>query len=282
MRRHLSDGKMLQLRCQAIKERVMQLDLKGRRAVVTGASLGIGAATVQLLAKLGAEVEFCARSKDAVENLVTSLSGSECELYGHVADMGDRDSVEEFLSEVSTRGEVAILVNNVGASPSRNFQYMTDEDWSQLHELNLMSAVRCTRHFLPDMRSQKWGRIVMIASGAAKYPGAALVDYAATKAAMVATGKALAGKYGRDGVLVNSVLPGLIHTAMWDRAAGEVAEASGSSAEEVLANNSKSVPVGRYGTAEEVANVIAFLCTDAASYVNGAAIDVDGGQGGHI
>jgi len=260
----------------------MQLDLKGRRAVVTGASLGIGAASVRLLAELGAEVEFCARSKDAVENLVDSQSGSGTQIHGHVADMGNRESVEEFLSEVSRRGEVSILVNNVGASPSRNFQYMTDEDWSQLHELNLMSAVRCTRHFLAGMRSQKWGRIVMIASGAAKYPGAALVDYAATKAAMVATGKALAGKYGRDGVLVNSVLPGLIHTAMWDRAAGEVAEASGSSAEEVLANNSKSVPVGRYGTAEEVANVIAFLCTDAASYVNGAAITVDGGQGGHI
>ena len=260
----------------------MQLDLKGRRAVVTGASLGIGAATVRLLSDMGAEVEFCARTKNAVEGLVASQPEAEGHIYGHVADMGNRDSVETFLGEVSGRGEVSILVNNVGASPSRNFQYMTDEEWSQLHELNLMSAVRCTRHFLPDMRSQKWGRIVMIASGAAKYPGAALVDYAATKAAMVATGKALAGKYGRDGVLVNSVLPGLIHTAMWDRAAGEVAEASGSSAEEVLANNSKSVPVGRYGTAEEVANVIAFLCTDAASYVNGAAIDVDGGQGGHI
>ena len=265
-----------------IGKRLMQLDLKGRRAVVTGASLGIGAATVRLLADMGAEVEFCARTKDAVEGLVASQPEAEGHIYGHVADMGDRDSVETFLGEVRGRGEVSILVNNVGASPSRNFQYMTDEEWSQLHELNLMSAVRCTRHFLPGMRSQKWGRIVMIASGAAKYPGAALVDYAATKAAMVATGKALAGKYGRDGVLVNSVLPGLIHTAMWDRAAGEVAEASGSSAEEVLANNSKSVPVGRYGTAEEVANVIAFLCTDAASYVNGAAIDVDGGQGGHI
>ena len=265
-----------------MEKSVMQLDLKGRRAVVTGASLGIGAATVRLLAELGAEVEVCARSKDAVENLVNSQSDSETQIHGHVADMGDRESVEEFLAEVSRRGEVSILVNNVGASPSRNFQYMTDEDWSQLHELNLMSAVRCTRHFLAGMRSQKWGRIVMIASGAAKYPGAALIDYAATKAAMVATGKALAGKYGRDGVLVNSVLPGLIHTAMWDRAAGEVAEASGSSAEQVLANNSKSVPVGRYGTAEEVANVIAFLCTDAASYVNGAAINVDGGQGGHI
>ena len=260
----------------------MQLDLEGRRAVVTGASLGIGAATARLLADMGAEVEFCARNENAVKDLSTYDPTGSGSLKGHVADMGNRESVEEFVSAVSESGPISILVNNVGASPSRNFQYMTDEEWTELHELNLMSAVRCTRHFLPDMRNQKWGRVIMIASGAAKYPGAALVDYAATKAAMIATGKALAGKYGKDGVLVNSVLPGLIHTAMWDRAAGEVADASGARPEEVLANNSRSVPVGRYGTAEEVANVIAFLCSEAASYVNGAAIDVDGGQGTHV
>ncbi len=260
----------------------MQLDLEGRRAVVTGASLGIGAATARLLADMGAEVEFCARNENAIKDLSTYDPTGSGSLKGHVADMGNRESVEEFVSAVSESGPISILVNNVGASPSRNFQYMTDEEWTELHELNLMSAVRCTRHFLPDMRNQKWGRVIMIASGAAKYPGAALVDYAATKAAMIATGKALAGKYGKDGVLVNSVLPGLIHTAMWDRAAGEVADASGARPEEVLANNSRSVPVGRYGTAEEVANVIAFLCSEAASYVNGAAIDVDGGQGTHV
>ena len=260
----------------------MQLDLEGRRAVVTGASLGIGAATARLLADMGAEVEFCARNENAIKDLSTYDPTGSGSLKGHVADMGNRESVEEFVSAVSESGPISILVNNVGASPSRNFQYMTDEEWTELHELNLMSAVRCTRHFLPDMRNQKWGRVIMIASGAAKYPGAALVDYAATKAAMIATGKALAGKYGKDGVLVNSVLPGLIHTAMWDRAAGEVADARGARPEEVLANNSRSVPVGRYGTAEEVANVIAFLCSEAASYVNGAAIDVDGGQGTHV
>jgi 3-oxoacyl-[acyl-carrier protein] reductase len=122
----------------------------------------------------------------------------------------------------------------------------------------------------------------MVASGAAKYPGAALIDYAASKAAMVATGKALAGKYAGDGVLVNSVLPGLIHTAMWDRAADEVAAATSGTRDAVLAANARSVPVGRYGTAEEVAAVITFRCSPAASYVNGAVIDVDGGQGRHV
>ncbi len=122
----------------------------------------------------------------------------------------------------------------------------------------------------------------MVSSGAAFYPNAALIDYGATKSAMVAMGKALARKYGADNVLVNSVLPGLIHTPMWERAAGEVATANRSTTEAVLANNAKSVPLGRYGTAEEIAAVIVFLCSNAASYINGAAITVDGGQGGHV
>ncbi|HET7718964.1 MAG TPA: SDR family oxidoreductase, partial [Acidimicrobiales bacterium] len=202
---------------------------------------------------------------------------------GYVADMADAASTDAFLTAVEADlGGADILVNNVGASPSRNFLYMSDEDWEQLHQLNLMSAVRCTRHCLPAMRKQRWGRVVMIATSGALYPNAALIDYAATKAAMIATAKALAGKYGGDGVLVNTILPGLIHTAMWDRAAGEIAEASGITAADVLERNGRGVPVGRYGTADEVAAAVVFLCSEAASYINGVALAVDGGSGGHV
>jgi NAD(P)-dependent dehydrogenase (short-subunit alcohol dehydrogenase family) len=131
------------------------------------------------------------------------------------------------------------------------------------------------------MRDKKSGRVVMISSSAGKYPNAALVDYGATKAAMISMSKSLARKYGRDGVLINSVLPGLIHTAMWERAAGEIAEASNSTAEQVITNNGKNVPVGRYGSSEEVAALVIFLCSEAASYINGTAIEVDGGQASH-
>jgi 3-oxoacyl-[acyl-carrier protein] reductase len=179
-------------------------------------------------------------------------------------------------------GPVDILINNVGASPSRNFLYMTDEDWQDLHELNLLSAVRCTRAFLPHMRKEKWGRVVMVSSSAGKYPNAALIDYGTTKAAMISMSKSLAKKYGADGVLFNSVLPGLIHTAMWERAATEIADSTGSTADEVIKNNGLAVPLGRYGTSEEVASLITFLCSNAASYINGTSIEVDGGQSGHI
>jgi 3-oxoacyl-[acyl-carrier protein] reductase len=232
-----------------------------------------------MLADHGAEVEFCARSEEAIQELAAYKPESgQGSVRGHQADMGGAESVKVFLDAVESGGVVDILINNVGASPSRNFLYMTDEDWISLFSLNLLSAVRCTKRFLPGMRKQKWGRVVMVASGAAKSPGAALIDYGASKAAMIATGKALSGKYGRDNVLVNSVIPGLIHTAMWERAATEIAEASGSTMEQVIANNSKQVPVGRYGTAEEVAAAITFLCTESASYINGSLITVDGGQ----
>ena len=257
---------------------MLDLDLAGRRAVVTGASLGIGEAVVKELADLGAEVVFCARNPDAID----ALSGYSERVTGHVADMADQASTEAFLDAVEAAGGADILINNVGASPSRNFLYMSDQDWVDLHELHLLSAVRCTRRLLPKMRKQKWGRVVMVASGAAKYPSAALIDYGATKAAMISMAKSLARKYGADGVLVNSILPGLIHTAMWERAATEIANASDSTMEAVLERNGRTVPVGRYGTSEEVAQVIAFLCTNAASYVNGAAIEVDGGSAAHI
>jgi 3-oxoacyl-[acyl-carrier protein] reductase len=262
---------------------MINLDLSGKRAVLTGASLGIGAATVRAFADQGARVFFCARTPESVAELSAYRpDGGQGSVSGFVADMGDGVSVDSFLDAVQAEGPIDILVNNVGSSPSRNFLYMSDDDWRSLFELNLLSAVRCTRRLLPAMRSQKWGRVVMVSSGAAFYPNAALIDYSATKAAMIATGKALARKYGADNVLVNSVLPGLIHTSMWERAAGEVAEANKTSTEAVLAANARSVPLGRYGTAEEVAALVVFLCSEAASYINGAAITVDGGQGGHV
>jgi NAD(P)-dependent dehydrogenase (short-subunit alcohol dehydrogenase family) len=262
---------------------MIDLDLSGRRAVVTGASLGIGNAVVRTLADHGAAVAFCARGQDGVEELAAYRPPGPGEVRGFVADLADAASTAAFLDAVDAEfGPADILVNNVGSSPSRNFLYMTDADWEQLHQLNLMSAVRCTRRWLPAMRKQRWGRIVMIATSGALYPSAALIDYAATKAAMIATAKALAGKYAGDGVLVNSILPGLIHTAMWERAAGEIAAASGGTAADVIERNGRNVPVGRYGTSEEVAAAVVFLCSNAASYINGVALAVDGGSGGHV
>lgn len=258
----------------------MTIDLSGRVAVVTGASEGIGAATVRALAAHGATVAFCSRSAGTGEALAAELAGHAGQVRPYVADMADAGAVTAFLDGVEADlGSADILVNNVGASPSRNFLHMSDADWTGLFELNLMSAVRCTRRVLPAMRKNGWGRVVMVATAGAKYPNPALVDYAASKAAMIATACALAKKYAADGVLVNSVLPGLIRTAMWERTAAEVARATGSTAEEVFAQRGANVPVRRYGTPDEVAATIVFLSSPYGGYVNGAAIEVDGGLG---
>lgn len=258
----------------------MTVDLSGRLAVVTGASEGIGAATVRALAAHGADVAFCSRHAEAGTALAQELAGSPGKVRHYVADMADADATAQFLDALTgDLGSADILVNNVGNSPSRNFLHMDDEDWTSLFELNLMSAVRCTRQLLPAMRKQKWGRVVMVATSGAKYPNPALIDYAASKASMVAVGAALAKKYGADGVLVNSVLPGLIRTPMWERTAEEVAQATGSTPEDVFTQRGANIPMRRYGSPDEVAALVLFLTSPYGGYVNGAAIDVDGGFG---
>jgi NAD(P)-dependent dehydrogenase (short-subunit alcohol dehydrogenase family) len=258
----------------------VSIDLSGRVAVVTGASEGIGAATVGALAAHGADVAFCARGEEGAARLAAELASLPGKVRPYVADLGDADSTGQFLDAVAADlGDVSILVNNVGNSPSRNFLHMSDEDWTGLFELNLMSAVRCTRRLLPAMRKQKWGRVVMVATAGAKYPNPALIDYAASKAALIATASALSKKYGPDGILVNSVLPGLIRTPMWERTAAEVAAATSTEPESVFAARAAGVPLRRYGTADEVAAMILFLVSPYGRYVNGAALDVDGGLG---
>jgi NAD(P)-dependent dehydrogenase (short-subunit alcohol dehydrogenase family) len=258
----------------------MTIDLSERVAVVTGGSEGIGAATVRALAAHGATVAFCARRPEAAEQLVADVKSEPGLVRSYQADMADPASTDAFLEAVEADlGAPEILVNNVGDSPSRNFLYMTDDDWSALFNLNVLSAVRCTRRLLPGMRAKKTGRVVMVSTGSAKYPNPALIDYAATKAAMIATASALSKKYGQDGITVNSVLPGLVRTPMWERTAQEVAEATKTDPEAVFEQRSANVPLRRYATADEIAALILFLISPYGGYINGAALDIDGGLG---
>jgi 3-oxoacyl-[acyl-carrier protein] reductase len=261
----------------------MLIDLTGRRAFVTGASKGIGAAIVQALASHGADVAFCARTKRDLDDLAETISHCPGELLPCTADITSRSETDAALAVAEdTFGGIDILVNNAGASASRNFQYMTDEDWAELLELNFYSAVRCTRRLLPGMRQREWGRVIMIASVGAKYPKASLIDYGVSKISLVAAAKALARRYGRDNVLVNSVLPGAVLTPMWERAAGEIAEATGRTVDQVLAEHAAEIPVGRFAEPSEIANLVLFLVSDFANYINGAAIDIDGGYSQHV
>jgi 3-oxoacyl-[acyl-carrier protein] reductase len=253
--------------------------LEGKVAVVTGASAGIGAATVRTLAANGAAVGFCARANEAVAALENEVIAAGGRVVGVAADMSVTEQIDTFLERIGDElGPVDILVNNVGeSSSSGSFGRLGDQDWRDLFDINVISAVHTTRGVLGGMRERGWGRIVMVSSLSAKLPGAGGIDYAASKAAMLSLAKALARSYGRDGVLVNAVLPGLIMTPMWERGAEAIGRATDSAPDEVFKKMAARVPLGRYGNPEEVASVIAFLVSDGASYVNGAAIDIDGG-----
>jgi NAD(P)-dependent dehydrogenase (short-subunit alcohol dehydrogenase family) len=255
----------------------------GRTALVTGATRGIGEAIARALADDGIAVAFCGRDADAVGELAEELGRLAPGSTGVVADLAVPAGADELIARVKeTIGPVGIVVNNVGHSGPPGFSDLDDDDWARLIDLNLMSAVRCTRAFLPEMRTRRFGRVVMIGSTAARFPEPHNIAYAATKAALVAVAQGLARSGGRHNVLVNSVLPGLIRTPLWEAEAARIAAAKGQSADEVFAEIAQSVPQARFGRPEEVAAVVRFLVSDAAGYLNGAVIDVDGGRGGHV
>lgn len=261
----------------------MNLGLDGKVAVVTAASKGIGEATVLGLLAEGATVACCARGSDALEQLQKTVSRGSGKVFTYQADLTVTEELDGFIQHVQDEvGAPSILVNNLGASPSRNFLYMTREEWSAGFESNFFAAVRCTQLLLPAMRKQRWGRVIMVASGAAKYPTAPLIDYSAAKAALTSLAVGLARRYGADGVLINSVLPGLIRTAMWEDAAAVIGQSTGQTVDDVIQERGSRVPVQRFGSADEVANLIVFLASERASYVNGASIDIDGGLGAAV
>jgi NAD(P)-dependent dehydrogenase (short-subunit alcohol dehydrogenase family) len=252
--------------------------LAGRVAVVTGASVGIGAATVRALAADGAAVGFSARNAEAVAAFEREVSATGARVLGVAADMSVPEEIDAFLGRVGDElGPVDILVNNAGAGGGPEFDETTDESWREIFDLNLIGTVHATRAVIGDMSDRGWGRVVMVSSVAAKSPHPAPIDYSASKVAMIAVAKGLARRHGRDGVLINSVLPGMVLTPMWERATARIAGATGVSVDEVMANIADTIPVGRYGRPEEIASLIAYLVSDAASFINGAAIDIDGG-----
>ncbi|HEY8531891.1 MAG TPA: SDR family NAD(P)-dependent oxidoreductase [Limnochorda sp.] len=250
----------------------MDLSLQGRTALVTGASTGIGHATALELAALGARViAHYNASREPAERLAARIreGGGECHLIQ--ADLINPDAAEALAREVLERfGPVDVLINNAGGMLQRSDPaQVTRELWQQVFDLNVTSLFLLTRAFLPGMRERRWGRVVNVSSIAAHTGGGGgAAHYAAAKAAVHALTKAFAKEAAADGVTVNSVAPGVIDTPFHQRY----------STPERLRAMAAGIPLGRLGTPEEVAAVIAFLATPAASYIVGEMIEVNGGQ----
>lgn len=257
-------------------------ELDARVALVTGSSRGIGRATSVALAARGARVVMTARGRADLEEAAEEVAARGPAPRIEECDFENPADIEALFDRLLTDGlAVDILVNNVGIARMARFEDVPDEEWRRDWELNVMSAVRCCRRALPAMHRKGWGRIVNVASSAAKRPSARWPHYATTKAALLGLTMALADAHGRDGITINAVCPGPVASPLWTAPGGladAVAEARGGSPDAVLQEIGERIPIGRMGEPEEIGEVIAFLCTDAARYVHGAALSVDGGN----
>ena len=255
----------------------MELGLKGKVAAITGGSEGIGRATALRLAELGASVAICARRSDVLER-----TGAEIKKYGGevltvVADAARPEDMPRFIEEVVRRfGRLDIVVNNAGGTGQAAFDTVDDPAFQHDMDIKVYAQIRTTRAAVPHMKKQGGGRIINLNMVAAKQPGAAQFPTTVSRAAGLALTKGLSQELAASNILVNAVAVGKIKSMQQERRAKK----SGLSVEDHYTKTGKTVPLGRMGEAEEVANVIAFLASDAASYITGTCINVDGGLSG--
>jgi 3-oxoacyl-[acyl-carrier protein] reductase len=242
----------------------MDMGLEGKACVVTGASRGIGAATVELLEREGARVLPVSRGS------------------GFQADVTDPDAADRIVAECEDRfGGIDVLVNNAGTSEIKPLEELEDADWQQQWELNVMASMRLMRAAAPRMAERGAGRIVNVASSSGKRPSSTNAAYSVAKAAQLSLSRAFADAWAGEGVLVNAVAPGVIATGLWNDEGGmadQLAAAKDMSRDEVIATQAAKVPLGRFGTPEEVAAIVVVLCSSLAANVSGAAWSVDGGS----
>ncbi|WP_281689755.1 SDR family oxidoreductase [Pseudonocardia thermophila] len=255
----------------------MDLGLTGKLAVVTGGSRGLGKAIVRELLAEGAAVAICSRTAD-------ELAAAEAELaalgrvFAQVADVTDPGDVQRFVDAAAAAlGGIDILVNNAGAARPGRFATLTDEDWHIDLDTKLFSVIRCTRAAVPHMRARGGGRIVNIGAVQGRAPDARFFTTSTIRAAGNSLTKVLAQELAADGILVTGVNIGLVTTPQWTNIRDRTMP--GASMAEFTARITADVPLGRFGTPEEVSGVVAFLASARASYLTGTDIDVAGGMG---
>ncbi|MEX1143047.1 MAG: SDR family oxidoreductase [Thermoleophilaceae bacterium] len=257
----------------------MDLGLDGRVCVVTGASRGIGLATARLLADEGASVLMVARGAEALERAAEDCGDGAEALPADVTEPGAADRIVRAC--VDGFGRIDALVNNAGTTRAVALDDLTDDDWQQQWELHVMAPMHLMHSAAPRMAEAGWGRIVNVCSSSGKRPSLRNMAYSVTKSAQLSLSRAFADAFAARGVLVNAIAPGVVGTPLWTEEGGmadQVAAAEGTDREQVLAALDAKVPIGRIGTEEEIAAVIAFLCSERASNVAGAAWSVDGGS----
>lgn len=263
----------------------MELGLSNKVVLVTGASKGLGAAIALAFGKETSRLVLVARTQSELEKVAANArERGAAEVLAIAADLTQTHEIERVVSTtIQQFGTVHVLVNNAGIlGRFSSFEDLTDDEWLQVFNLNLFSVVKLTRAVLPYMSQQKWGRVINLSSESGLQPDAAMPHYSATKAALLNLTKSLSKAYGQHGILVNSVSPAFIKTPMVEAMLAQIAQEKELSVEEAethfLKENRPHIELRRGGMSSEVAAAVVFLASDAASFIVGTNLRVDGGS----
>jgi 3-oxoacyl-[acyl-carrier protein] reductase len=261
------------------KERAMDLGLKGRVAIVTASSRGIGRAAAEVLAAEGARITLCARTAaDVVKAADEIRKRTGAEVLAVPADLTKPDDIARIVDRtVEAHGTVDILVNNAGGPPAGTFDGLGEAEWQAGFELTLLSVVRMTRAVLPHMRRAGGGVIINLQSTSVKMPLDNLMLSNSIRPGVIGLAKTLSFELAKDGIRINNVLPGAIMTDRQREMLALQSARSGKSVDEIVRLREATIPLGRFGEPEDLGNMIAFLASERARYVTGVTVQVDGG-----
>ena len=249
----------------------MKLGLEGKRAVVLGASKGLGAAIAQALAAEGATVIGAARSVEAIEKLGNNISGVSLDLTAPA-------SVQAFIDRILADGGADILINNSGGPAPGEASALPADDYTKAFNTMAAPLIAITQALLPGMRAKKWGRIITLTSSGVEAPLPRLALSNAIRQTLVGWSKTLAGEVAADNITANIIVQGRIHTTRVDELDAAAAKRLGKSVEDIKGQSISTIPAGRYGRPEELADVVTFIASERASYITGSLIRIDGGM----
>lgn len=258
----------------------MDLGIKGKLAIVTASSTGIGKAVAEALAGEGCNLAICARTKKTLIDASREIKSKyNIEPFWGICDLNKQKDIENFYEAVTKHsGKVDILINNCGGPVPGFFRDLTEDDWDQAFKQVLLSVVRFSNLVVPNMIEQEWGRIINITSIAVKQPVHNLLLSNSLRAGVTGFAKSLSNEFGNKNITVNNVAPGFTLTHRLYELAVNRAKTSGKSHEEILVEMAKDVPMNRLAGPEEIASMVVFLASQKASYITGTTISVDGGS----